>query len=45
MGLAVSRFSHLARMALPAIWLACFGFGLLSLLIAQSHPGATFGGT
>jgi signal transduction histidine kinase len=45
MGLAVSRFSHLARMALPAIWLAGFGFGLLSLLIAQSHPGATFGGT
>jgi signal transduction histidine kinase len=45
MGLAVSRFSHLARMALPAIWPAGFGFGLLSLLIARSHPGATFGGT
>lgn len=45
MGAAVSRFSHLARVAVPAIWLACFGFGLLSLLIAQSHPGATFGGT
>jgi signal transduction histidine kinase len=45
MGLAVSRFSHLARMARPAIWAAAFGFGLLSLLIARSHPGATFGGT
>ena len=45
MGPAVSRLSHLARLALPAIWPAAFGFGLLSLLIAQSHPGATFGGT
>jgi signal transduction histidine kinase len=45
MGLAVSRFSRLARLALPAMWLAAFGFGLLSLLIAQSHPGTTFGGT
>jgi signal transduction histidine kinase len=27
-----------------AIWLGAFGFGLLSLLIAQSHPGVTFGG-
>jgi signal transduction histidine kinase len=26
------------------MWLGAFGFGLLSLLIAQSHPGATFGG-
>src|SRR5215467_8189239 len=45
MGLAVSRCSHLASLALPAMWLAGFGFGLLSLLIAQSHPAATFGGT
>src|SRR5215469_2206615 len=45
MGLAVSRFSRLARIALPAMWLAGFGFGLLSLFIAQSHPEATFGGT
>jgi signal transduction histidine kinase len=45
MGLAVSRFSRQARMALPAMWLAGFCFGLLSLLIAESHPGATFGGT
>jgi signal transduction histidine kinase len=27
-----------------AVWLGAFGFGLLSLLIASSHPGATFGG-
>jgi len=27
------------------MWPAAFGFGLLSLLIAQWHPGATFGGT
>jgi signal transduction histidine kinase len=26
------------------MWLGAFGFGLLSLLIAQSHPGTTFGG-
>ena len=26
------------------MWLGAFGFGFLSLLIAQSHPGATFGG-
>lgn len=26
------------------MWLGAFGFGLLSLLIARSHPGATFGG-
>jgi signal transduction histidine kinase len=42
---AVSRFSHLTRLALLAMWPAGFGFGLLSLLIARSHPGATFGGT
>ena len=45
MGPAVSRFSQLARLAPLAIWPAAFGFGLLSLLIARSHPGATFGGT
>jgi signal transduction histidine kinase len=45
MGPAVSRLSHHTRLALLAIWPAAFGFGLLSLLIAQSHPGATFGGT
>jgi signal transduction histidine kinase len=45
MGPAVSRLSHLARLALPALWPAVFGFGLLSLLIAQRHPGPTFGGT
>src|SRR5258708_29928733 len=45
MGPAVSRLSHHTRLALLAIWAAAFGFGLLSLLIAQSHPGATFGGT
>jgi signal transduction histidine kinase len=45
MGLAVSRFSRLARLALPTIWLTGFAFGLLSLLIAQRHPGPTFGGT
>jgi signal transduction histidine kinase len=45
MGPAVSRFSHLIRLALPAMWPAGVGFGLLSILIAQSHPGATFGGT
>ncbi len=27
-----------------AVWLGAFSFGLLSLLIAGSHPGATFGG-
>jgi signal transduction histidine kinase len=27
-----------------AAWLGAFGFGLLSLLIASLHPGATFGG-
>lgn len=26
------------------MWLGAFGFGLLSLLIAKSHPGVTFGG-
>ena len=45
MGPAASRFSHHSRLALLAMWSAAFGFGLLSLLIAQSHPGATFGGT
>jgi signal transduction histidine kinase len=45
MGPAVSRFGHLARTGAVAMWIACFGFGLLSLLIARSHPGATFGGT
>jgi len=41
---AVSGFSGLARLALLAMWPAAFGFGVLSVLIAQSHPGATFGG-
>lgn len=45
MGPALSRFGLLARTVVPAIWPAAFGFGLLSLLIARSHPGATFGGT
>ncbi|HEV2255538.1 MAG TPA: histidine kinase [Streptosporangiaceae bacterium] len=45
MGLAVSRSSHLARAVAVAMWLAGFGFGLLSLRFARSHPGATFGGT
>jgi signal transduction histidine kinase len=45
MGPAASRFSHPSRLALLAMWPAAFGFGLLSLLIAQSYPGATFGGT
>jgi len=45
MGPAVPRFSQLPRMVVLAIWPAAFGLGLLSLLIAQSHPGATFGGT
>lgn len=45
MGPAISGSSRLARTALLAMWPAAFGFGVLSLLIAQSHPGATFGGT
>ncbi len=45
MGLAVSGFGRLARAVVAGVWPAAFGFGLLSLLIARSHPGATFGGT
>ncbi len=45
MGPAVPGFSRLARTVAVAIWPAALGFGLLSLLIARSHPGATFGGT
>src|SRR5207247_2157152 len=33
----VSRSDRLTRPALLAIWLGAFGFGFLSLLIAQSH--------
>jgi signal transduction histidine kinase len=40
----VSRSDRLTRPALLGMWLGAFGFGLLSMLIAQSHPGATFGG-
>jgi hypothetical protein len=40
----VSRSDRLTRSALLAMWLGAFGFGFLSVLIAQSHPGATFGG-
>src|SRR6266568_1171770 len=45
MGLAVSGFGRLGRAVVAGVWPAAFGFGLLSLLIARSHPGATFGGT
>src|SRR5260370_39783622 len=45
MGTAVPGFSRLARTVAVAIWPAALGFGLLSLLIARPHPGATFGGT
>ncbi|MDP9331618.1 MAG: histidine kinase [Actinomycetota bacterium] len=34
----------LARAARSALWVAAFGFGLFSLLIARSHPGGSFGG-
>jgi signal transduction histidine kinase len=40
---AVSRSHHPARLASFALWSAAFGFGLLSVLIARSHPGTTFG--
>jgi signal transduction histidine kinase len=40
---AVSRF-HASSVASSAVWPVAFGFGLLSLLIARSHPGVTFGG-
>jgi signal transduction histidine kinase len=45
MGPAGPGFSRLARTVAVAMWPAALGFGLLSLLIARSHPGATFGGT
>jgi signal transduction histidine kinase len=45
MGPAVPGFSRLARAVAAGTWPAAFGFGLLSLRIARSHPGATFGGT
>jgi signal transduction histidine kinase len=35
---------RLTRPVLLVVWLGAFGFGLLSLLIARAHPGATFGG-
>jgi signal transduction histidine kinase len=41
---SVPRPDRLTRPAMLAVWLGAFGFGLLSLLIARSHPGATFGG-
>ena len=36
---AVSRLHHPSRLVSFALWPAAFGFGLLSLLIARSHPG------
>ncbi len=45
MGLAVSGFGRLGRAVVAGVWPAAFGFGLLSLLIARSHPGVTFGGS
>jgi signal transduction histidine kinase len=44
MATSVSRPHRLIGTTLLAMWLGAFGFGLLSFLIAQSHPGATFGG-
>ena len=44
MGAVVSLLDRLGRAALFAVWPSAFGFGLLSFLIARSHPGATFGG-
>jgi signal transduction histidine kinase len=41
---AKPREGNLPRAALLAVWPAAFGFGLVSFLIARSHPGATFGG-
>ena len=35
----------LDRVARSALWAAAFGFGLVSLLVARSHPGGSFGGT
>ena len=45
MGPAVPGSARLARAVVAGMWPAAFGFGLLSLLIARSHPGATFGGS
>ena len=45
MGPAVPGSARLARAVMAGLWPAAFGFGLLSLLIARSHPGATFGGS
>jgi signal transduction histidine kinase len=36
---------RLDRIARSAPWAAAFGFGLVSLLVARSHPGGSFGGT
>ena len=36
---------RLDRVARSALWAAAFGFGLVSLLVARSHPGGSFGGT
>ena len=36
---------RLDRAARSAPWAAAFGFGLVSLLVARSHPGGSFGGT
>jgi signal transduction histidine kinase len=36
---------RLDRVARSALWAAAFGFGLVSLLVARSHPGGSFVGT
>jgi signal transduction histidine kinase len=36
---------RLDRAARSALWAAAFGFGLVSLLVARSHPGGSFAGT
>jgi signal transduction histidine kinase len=36
---------RLDRVARSALWAAAFGFGLVSLLVARSHPGGSFRGT
>src|SRR5215472_14187914 len=35
---------RLDRVARSARWAAAFGFGLVSLLVARSHPGGSFAG-
>jgi signal transduction histidine kinase len=36
---------RLDRVAWSALWAAAFGFGLVSLLVARSHPDGSFAGT